>query len=35
MGGSSILFTSIAFGIILSISRNLNETEPDEEEVTT
>ena len=34
MGGSSMLFTSIAFGIILSISRNLNETEPDEEEVT-
>jgi len=34
MGGSSMLFTSIALGIILSISRNLNETEPDEEEVT-
>ena len=34
MGGSSMLFTSIAFGIILSISRNLDETEPDEEEVT-
>jgi len=34
MGGSSMLFTSIAFGIILSISRNLNETEPNEEEVT-
>lgn len=34
MGGSSMLFTSIAFGIILSISRNLNEIEPDEEEVT-
>ncbi len=34
MGGSSMLFTSIALGIILSISRNLNEIEPDEEEVT-
>ena len=34
MGGSSMLFTSIAFGIILSISRNLNETDPNEEEVT-
>ena len=34
MGGSSMLFTSIAFGIILSISRNLNETESDEAEVT-
>jgi len=34
MGGSSMLFTSIALGIILSISRNLNETELDEEEVT-
>ena len=34
MGGSSMLFTSIAFGIILSISRNLDKTEPDEEEVT-
>jgi len=34
MGGSSMLFTSIAFGIIVSISRNLNVTEPDEEEVT-
>ena len=33
MGGSSILFTSIAFGIILSVSRGIqkdleNETEP-------
>ncbi len=34
MGGSSMLFTSIAFGIILSISRNLDKTESDEEEVT-
>jgi len=34
MGGSSMLFTSIALGIILSISRNLDKTELDEEEVT-
>lgn len=33
MGGSSMLFTSIALGIILSISRNINKTEVDEEEV--
>lgn len=33
MGGSSMLFTSVALGIILSISRNLDKTEPDEEEV--
>lgn len=33
MGGSSMLFTSIALGIILSISRNINKTEVDEEEI--
>ncbi len=30
MGGTSILFTSIAFGIILSISRNIEEMEKEE-----
>jgi cell division protein FtsW len=25
MGGSSVIFTSIAFGIILSVSRNVEE----------
>lgn len=34
MGGSSMLFTSIALGIILSVSRNIDKIEPDEEEVT-
>lgn len=34
MGGSSMLFTSIALGIILSVSRNIDNIEPDEEEVT-
>lgn len=32
MGGSSMLFTSIALGIILSISRNMDKTEIDEGE---
>lgn len=31
MGGSSVIFTSLAFGIILSVSRNI-ETEEEEEE---
>jgi cell division protein FtsW len=30
MGGTSILFTSIAFGIVLSISRNIEEMEKEE-----
>lgn len=31
MGGSSLLFTSISFGIILSVSRGVDKTEMDEE----
>jgi cell division protein FtsW (lipid II flippase) len=27
MGGSSVIFTSIAFGIILSVSRNVEQEE--------
>jgi cell division protein FtsW len=27
MGGSSVIFTSIAFGIILSVSRNIEQEE--------
>ncbi|HEY0272367.1 MAG TPA: FtsW/RodA/SpoVE family cell cycle protein, partial [Chitinophaga sp.] len=27
MGGSSVIFTSLAIGIILSVSRNVEETE--------
>lgn len=33
MGGSSTLFTSIAFGIILSVSRNIETSEDQEEEI--
>lgn len=32
MGGSSLLFTSISFGIILSVSRSIENSELDEEE---
>lgn len=32
MGGSSIIFTSIAFGIILSVSRNIEQEEKQEQE---
>ena len=35
MGGSSLLFTSIAFGIILSVSRGIEKDQMDAEQVTT
>jgi len=35
MGGTSMLFTSIAFGIILSVSRDIDEPKGAEQEVTT
>ena len=34
MGGSSVIFTSLAIGIILSVSRNVEETEGKNQEVT-
>lgn len=35
MGGSSVVFTSIAFGIILSVSRNIEASQEQEEELAT
>jgi cell division protein FtsW (lipid II flippase) len=31
MGGSSVVFTSIAFGIILSVSRNIEQGQEEQE----
>jgi cell division protein FtsW (lipid II flippase) len=31
MGGTSIIFTSAAFGVLLSVSRSVEEQKPEEE----